>query len=187
MPVSEQSLEEKVQYLMDRTEIYDLVRYERFCRDMLDWDGLQASFVSGSPVRTTWFDGTIEGFVEGSRAKMSSGSTATIFARQELDGVEYDYFQFCRFFSRLQKTDEGWRLASFEGIYQRDRMDVVNPADTPPIDWDLVATLRPSYRFLAYNQIRQGYDVNPELIGDDRPDLLEAFYDQEYSWLDTGE
>ena len=58
---------------MDRTEIYDLVRYERFCRDMLDWDGLQASFVSGSPVRTTWFDGTIEGFVEGSRAKMSSG------------------------------------------------------------------------------------------------------------------
>jgi hypothetical protein len=208
MLVGEQSLEEKVQYLMDRTEIYDLVRYERFCRDMLDWDGLQASFVSGSPVRTTWFDGTIEGFVEGSRAKMSSGSTAkhwifpaklklngdrgtiespaTIFARQELDGVEYDYFQFCRFFSRLQKTDEGWRLASFEGIYQRDRMDVVNPADTPPIDWDLVATLRPSYRFLAYNQIRQGYDVNPELIGDDRPDLLQAFYDQEYSWLETG-
>ena len=87
MSVVEQTLEEKVQYLIDRTEIYDLVRYERFCRDMLDWDGLQGSFVSGSPVRTTWFDGTIEGFVEGSRAKMSSGSTA-----KSVSGSDYRTF-----------------------------------------------------------------------------------------------
>lgn len=202
------SQDQKIQYLLDRTEIFDLVRSERLCRDSLDWDGLEASFVPESPVRTTWFDGTIAEFVAASRAKMAAGSTAkhwifptklklngdrgtiespaTIFARQELDGVEFDYFQFCRFFSRLQKTYMGWRLASFEGIYQRDRMDVVNPADEPPIDWDLVKTLRPSYKFLAYNQIRQGYDVNPELIGDDRPDLLQAFYAEEEEWLRSG-
>ena len=200
--------DDKLQYLLDRTEIFDLVRTERLCRDLLDWPGLLASFVPGSPVRTTWFDGTVEGFVEGSRTKMAAGSTAkhwimptklrlngrrgtiespaTIFARQELDGVEFDLFQFCRFFSRLTKTDDGWRLASFEGIYQRDRMDAVNPADDPPIDWDLVKTLRPSYKFLAYNQIRQGYEVNPELIGDDRPDLLQAFHEREDNWLETG-
>jgi hypothetical protein len=84
------------------------------------------------------------------------------------------------------KTEDGWRLASFEGIYQRDRMDAVNPADDPPIDWDLVEKLRPSYKFLAYNQIRQGYEVNPELIGDDRPDLLQAFHQREDKWLQAG-
>lgn len=207
--MTDQPLDPRLQALIDRTEIVDLIRHERFCRDMKDWPGLLGSYVPGSHVRTTWFDGTIEGFVEASRAKMAKGSTAkhwifparirlsgergtvespaTIFDRQVLDGVEFDYFQFCRFFSRVQRTTDGWRLASFEGIYQRDRMDVVNPADTPPIDWDLVKTLRPSYRFLAYNQIRQGYDVNPELIGDDRPDLLEAFYAAEARWLETGE
>jgi hypothetical protein len=206
--MNELTREDRLQYLLDSTEIFDLVRNERFCRDMLDWPGLLGSFVPGSPVRTTWFDGSIEEFVEASRAKMAKGSTAkhwifptklrlngdrgtiespaTIFARQQLDGIEFDYFQFCRFFSRLMKTDGGWRLASFEGIYQRDRMDVVNPADKPPVDWDLVKTLRPSYRFLAYNQMRQGYTVNPELIGDDRPDLLEEFYQQEDRWLETG-
>lgn len=200
---------ERLQFLLDRTEIFDLVRTERLCRDSLDWDGLLGSFISGAPIRTTWFDGDIDGFVAASRAKMAKGSTAkhwifpaklklngdratiespaTIFARQILDGVEFDYFQFCRFFSRVVRTDAGWRLALFEGIYQRDRMDVVNPADTPPIDWDLIATLRPSYKFLAYNQIRQGYDVNSELLGDDRPDLIEIFYAREDHWLETGE
>ena len=79
-----------------------------------------------------------------------------------------------------------WRLASFEGIYQRDHMRSVNPAEPLPVDWELVKTLRPSYRFLAYTQLRRGYKVNPELLGDDRPDLLEAFYAQERRWLETG-
>ena len=57
-------------------------------------------------------------------------------------------------------------------LYLLDGMEVSNPADTPSINWGLIKTLRSSYKFLAYNQIRQGYDVNPELIGDDRPDLL---------------
>ena len=142
--MNDQTRDDRLQYHLDRTEIFDLVRTERLARDLLDWDGLLASFVPGSPVRTTWFDGTVEGFVEGSRTKMAAGSTAkhwimptklrlngdrgtiespaTIFARQELDGVEFDLFQYCRFFSRLMKTEEDWRLASFEGIYQRDRV-----------------------------------------------------------------
>ena len=47
-------------------------------------------------------------------------------------------------------------------------------------------TLRPSYRFLAFTQLRRGYKVNSELLGDDRPDLVEAFYAQEREWLNSG-
>ena len=56
--------------LLDRTEIFDLVRTERFYRDQRDWKGLVGSYIKNSPVRTTWFDGTIEGFAEASRRKM---------------------------------------------------------------------------------------------------------------------
>jgi hypothetical protein len=34
--------------------------------------------------------------------------------------------------------------------------------------------------------VKRGYKVNPELLGDDRPDLLEAFYAREQAWLKSG-
>jgi SnoaL-like domain len=204
--------EEKIQWLLDREEIFDLVRRERHYRDIKNWTGLLESFVPGAPVRTTWFDGPVEAFVEASRNKMSTTgaiisvpkhwifptllevngdralieSPATIFDRLTFDGVEFDVFQYCRFVSRVARIESGWRLASFEGIYQRDHIRSVNPAESPPVDWDLVKTLRPSYRFLAYTQLRRGYIVNPELLGDDRPDLVERFYAQEREWLAGG-
>ena len=44
--------------------------------------------------------------------------------------------------------------------------------------------LSPGFAYRGHN--RRGYKVNPELIGDDRPDLLEAFYARERRWLETG-
>ena len=202
--------EEKIQLLLERSEIFDLVRIERFYRDQRDWDGLLGSYVAHAPVRTTWFDGSIEDFVEASRRKMSGPgasaakhwifptalritgeralveSPAAIFDRLTFDDVEFDSFQYCRFVSRLVRTSAGWRLASFEGIYQRDHLRSVNPAELLPVDWEVIKTLRPSYKFLAYTQLRRGYKVDPELLGDDRPDLLEAFYAREQRWLDSG-
>ena len=45
---------------------------------------------------------------------------------------------------------------------------------------------RPSYKFIGYTQLKRGYTLNPELLGDDRPDLVEAFYASERKWLQTG-
>jgi len=200
----------RLQRLLDRTEIFDLARVERLYRDQRDWPRLIGCYVPNAPVRTTWFDGSIEEFAEASRRKMSGPapsvakhwifptmleingdralveSPAAIFDRLAFDGVEFDTFQSCRFFSRVMRTAAGWKLASFEGIYQRDTMRSVNPAEPLPVDWELIKTLRPSYKFLAYTQLKRGYAVNPELIGDDRPDLCEAFYARERRWLETG-
>ncbi len=203
--------DEKIQLLLERSDIFDLVRVERFYRDQRDWDGLLGSYVAHAPVRTTWFDGSIEDFVDASRRKMTGPgasaakhwifptalrimgeralieSPAAIFDRLTFDGVEFDSFQYCRFVSRLLRTSAGWRLAAFEGIYQRDHLRSVNPAEPLPVDWAVIKTLRPSYKFLAYTQLRRGYKVDPELLGDDRPDLLAAFYARERRWLDSGQ
>ena len=199
----------RVARLLDRTEIFDLVRFERLCRDQRDFSGMVACYVANAPVRTTWFDGTVEDFAEASRRKMTSGSQAKhwimparleiagaralvespalIFDRLTFDGIEFDIFQYCRFVSRVIKTTAGWRLGSFEGIYQRDQMQTVDPSQPLPVDWDVIATLRPSYKFIGYTQVKRGYNVNPDLLGDDRPDLLDAFYAREQKWLKTGE
>jgi SnoaL-like domain len=200
----------KLSRLIDRTEIFDLVRYERFCRDQRDWKGLIDSYVPKAPIRTTWFVGTIEEFAEASNRKMSGPdstspkhwifptklqingaralveSPALIFDRMTFDDVEFDSFQYCRFFSRVMKTELGWRLASFEPIYQRDQMQPVDLSQAQPLDWERLKTLRKSYRFFAYIQHRRGFTVDPELLGEDRPDVVEAFYAREQQWLKTG-
>jgi SnoaL-like domain len=205
---SEAGFQARLERLLDRTEIFDLVRFERLCRDQRDFPGMIACYVPKAPVRTTWFDGTIEDFAEASRQKMTSGSQAkhwimparleikqdralvespaVIFDRLTFDGIEFDTFQYCRFVSRVIRTAGGWKLGSFEGIYQRDQMQTVDPRDPLPVDWDVIKTLRPSYKFIGYTQVKRGYTLNPELLGDDRPDLVQAFYAREQKWLETG-
>ena len=207
--MTDTALPPRLERLLDRTEIFDLVRFERLCRDQRDFAGMVGCYVPNAPVRTSWFDGTVEDFAEASRKKMASGasqakhwimparleikndralveSPACIFDRLTFDGIEFDMFQYCRFFSRVIKTDLGWKLGSFEGIYQRDRLETVDPREELPVDWSIIATLRPSYKFMGYTQIKRGYKLNPELLGDDRPDLLQTFYAREQQWLDTG-
>ncbi len=136
------SAEKRTEHLLDRAEIFYLIRFESLCRDIKDWDGLVGSYVPVSPVRTTWFDGSIEEFTEALKAKMGAGSSAKhrvfptklhqkgdraicespayISDRLTIEGVEFDVKAHVRFHSRVVLTDIGWRLNSFEGIYESD-------------------------------------------------------------------
>jgi SnoaL-like domain len=190
----------------EEAAILRMVRLERFLRDQGDWDALAACYVAESAVRTTWFDGTGPEFAEASRVMAQGGrhskhmiwpgivridggralseSPAAILNRSTIDGIEVDMTQWCRFHSRLVRTGEGWRFASFEGIYQKDDIHPVWPGDLLPDRWqEEIRPLRPSYRIWAWAMIRRGYDVNGELLGDDRPDLLKTFYAGEDCWL----
>ena len=120
-------------------------------------------------------------------ARALSESLGEIHNRSTFDGVEVDMVMYCRFFSRLRRTAAGWRLASFEGIYQRDTIQPVNPGDELVLDWTELRRFRPSYRIWSYALSRQGYDVPQDRLGDDRPDLLEPFYAAERRWLEVGE
>jgi hypothetical protein len=190
---------------LDKLAIEDLVRAERFARDSGDWDRLTAFYVDASYVRTTWFEGTARDFSAASREMAQKGrhskhpiwpirvsvngdralveSHAQIQNRSTLDGVEVDMVQYCRFFSQLVRTPEGWRFLSFEAIYGKDTIAPVNPGDTVPIDWSALEGLRPSYRIWAWAMLRRGYEVSNDLLGDDRPDRVDEFYRAMDDWL----
>jgi hypothetical protein len=207
MPMGVESVDEMaVAELVDREAIASLLRLERFWRDQGEWEKLAACYTEDARVRTTWFEGAAADFVVASR-KMAEGgrhskhmitptylrikedralaeSLGEIHNRSTLDGVEVDMIQYCRFFSRLRRTRAGWRLASFEGIYQRDTIQPVNPGDQLALDWDALRRFRPSYRIWSYALSRQGYAVPQDRVADDRPDLLQSFYRAEERWLD---
>lgn len=192
--------------MLDREELFDLVRRERFARDQRRFDVMRDCFHDDAYVRTSWYDGRGgTAYVEATRKWMGSSSTgkhwvfpayarvvgdkatvespAMIFNRLKLAGVEIDFHVFCRFFSRAVRDGGAWKLLSFEVLFERDMMRTVNPAEALPVDWAVLNTLRPSYRFLAYIQSSRGVTVNHELLGDDRPEQLDAFHAGEEAWL----
>ena len=185
--------------------IRKLVTEERLWRDTAQFDKVAECYEPDGYVRTTWFEGTAADYlaqsveiarsgrrsmhpiwpsevkINGDRATVES--MAEIRNRNLVEGVEIDMTMECRFFSRVQLTNGRWRLASFEGIYIKDRLQACRPGTELPIDWEKWSSLRPSYRSLAYIQSLRGYEVNPELLGDDRPDLLDGFYSEASRWL----
>ena len=192
--------------MLNREELFDLVRRERFARDQRRFDVMRECFHDDAYVRTSWYDGQgSEAYVEATRRWMSKAgnskhwvfpayarivagratveSPAMIFNRARLEDIEVDFHVFCRFFSRAVRENGVWKLLTFQVLFERDIMRTVNQADTLPIDWAVLATLRPSYRFLAYMQLSRGVKVNQELLGDDRPDELAAFHAGENAWL----
>lgn len=205
MAMTEAALERWV----TREEIFDLVRRERFARDQRHWEVMQACFHDDAHIRTSWYDGSGADYVEATKARMGPRgvskhwvfpaflevegdralveSPASIFDRRFLEGVEVDFFVYCRFHSRVERRAGVWRLMTFEVIFERDVMTTVNPAEALPVDWALMETYRPSYKFLTYVQESRGTQVNPDLLGDDRRESLLAFHARERQWLEGGD
>jgi hypothetical protein len=200
----------RLQTLLDREELFDLVRRERFARDQRRFEIMRDCFHEDAYIRTSWYDGRGgEAYVEATRKWMSSTgnskhwvfpayarvvgeratveSPAMIFNRAKLGDVEVDFQVFCRFFSRAVRVGGVWKLFSFEVFFERDIMRAVNPEERLEIDWSLLMTLRSSYRFLTYIQLSRGVKVNPNLLGDDQPEGLNAFHEGEERWLTGGD
>jgi hypothetical protein len=193
----------------DKLEIAELVRMERYWRDTARWDRLAAAYTPDSRVRTTWFDGTGPDFAAASREMANRGrlsrhlitptyvrvegdralvdSYGEIHNREAVAGVEVDILMYCRFFSRVARTADGWRLASFDGIYLKDQLSPVDPGAELPIDWAEVERFpRPPYRVWAYTLSLKGYEIGTEELAEDRPEQIEEFMRAAEGWLRGG-
>lgn len=198
---------------IDKQHIAELLHTERFWRDQGEWEKLAACYTDDSWVHTTWFrGGTGREFaaaskemaerrgrhsrhmitptvirIDGDRALAES--LGEIHNRDVVHDVEVDTIQYCRFFSRVVRRSDGWRLASFEGIYHKDVITPVNPAAKLELDWRELSGFRAPYRIWAYMLSRKGYTVpqGDDIVADDRPDVLAAFYARAEHWLRTGE
>ena len=67
-------------------------------------------------------------------------------------------------------------------IYEKDRLDPVDPAARLDLDRNLLAQFPEGYRHLAYLQTRIGYKVKTDMPGLDGPEV-EALYARGEAWL----
>ena len=189
----------------DVSAITQLVLTERECRDLGRWDQMRGCFHPDSLVRLSWFTGSGPDFVAGSIDMARRGVLAkhrlgpvrvqlrgdralaslvgAIDIPATVDGVELMLTSLARFLYRAERRNDIWRLSGFDAIYLRDTLEPALPGQSVPVTPAQLTGYRPAYRMLSFVLASQGYQVNAELPGEDRPDKAAALFRELYDWV----
>lgn len=192
------------QQLLDRLAIRDLVENWAVWRDAGDWERFETVWHKEGWMSATWFQGPArdfmrvsqEGFAKGVRILHFLGGTSidlagdraiaqtkmTISQRALVHDVLCDVVCTGRFYDFLEKRQGQWGIVRRQPIYEKDRIDPVDPAATLRLDQKALAALPEGYRHLAYMQELIGYKVKrdmPGLIGAE----VEKLYGEGRDWL----
>jgi len=198
------SLPQSVLDAADVSAVTQLVLTERESRDLGRWERLRGCFFPDSRVRLSWIDGTGEEFVRGSiemarrglPAKHRLGPvlvrlngeravaslSAIIDIPAVVKGTPAHLSSYARFLYRAERREGRWGLVGFDSVYVRDEFTTPIPGQAIPLSPEDVAPFRPSYRMLSWTLASQGYEVNMDLAGDDRPETAEALAREVYGW-----
>jgi hypothetical protein len=191
----------------DRLEIRDLVERWAVWRDAGDWERFRTVWHDDGRMMATWFQGSAEDFIRVSREGFERGvsimhflggsaidvagdraiaqTKMTISQRAEVDGVLCDVVCTGRFYDFLERRSGAWGLVLRQPIYEKDRLDPVDPAAALALDRALLERFPLGYRHLAYAQTRIGFDVKPDMPGLTGPEV-EALYARGARFLDGG-
>jgi hypothetical protein len=188
----------------DREQIRELIQNWAVWRDAGDWERFATVWHEDGVMMATWFQGPAaefirvsrEGFERGVRILHFLGGTSvdvageraiaqtkmTISQRAPVDGVECDVVCTGRFYDFLERRAGRWGIVLRQPIYEKDRLDPVDPGARLALDAERLAAFPEGYRHLAYVQTSIGYDVKrdmPGLVGAE----VERLYARGAAWL----
>jgi hypothetical protein len=193
------------QELLDRLEVRRLVEDWVVWRDAGDWERFRTVWHHDGRMSATWFDGsTVDEFIAASRAGFDKGvnilhflggisvdlagnravaqSKMTISQRALVHDVLVDVVCTGRFYDFLEKRNGRWGMVLCRRIYEKDRMDPVDPAAKLTLDKAVLERFPEGYRHLAYLQSAIGYNVKTSMPGLKGPEV-QALYAQGNGWL----
>ena len=193
--------------LHDRQLIRELVENWVLWRDAGDWERFASVWHDEGWMSATWFQGpasefirvTQEGWDNGvSILHFLGGSTIeiaghraiaqtkmTISQRAGVHGVECDVVCTGRFYDFIERRQGRWGVVRRQPIYEKDRMDPVDPAAKLQLDTDKLASFPEGIRHLGYLQEANGFTVKRDMPGLKGP-IVEALYAKGRGWLAGG-
>jgi hypothetical protein len=191
--------------LRERLAIREVVENWALSRDAGDWERFRTVWHPDARMMATWFQGSAERFIEASRVGWSKGvsilhflggsavdvagaraiaqTKMTISQRAKVDGVDCDVVCTGRFYDFFERRLDRWGIVLRQPIYEKDRLDPVDPAATLRLDATLLAQFPEGYRHLAYLQTRIGYTVKRDMPGLKGAEV-EALYAVGAAWLE---
>jgi hypothetical protein len=207
LPNSEKAQSQALQTLLDRAAITQVVQDWGLARDAGRWGTLRSFYTDDAIMHTTWFVGAASEFVarseegakKGARAQHFIGA-ATIELQDEraivetrmvllvrgiLDGMEVDVTCYGRFYDWFVKLDNRWLIKKRVPIYEKDRLDALNPDAKLKLDPELLGKHPDGYCHLAYLQAQGGAQITAGLPTPGSP-ALTVLYAGGASWLSEG-
>jgi hypothetical protein len=191
----------------DRDEIRDLIENWVLWRDAGDWERFRSVWHKDGRMEATWFQGTGDEFIEANKQGWKrgvsilhflggtsidvSGSRAiaqtkmTISQRDKVEGVLCDVVCTGRFYDFFEKRAGRWGFVLRQPIYEKDRLDPVDPGASLNLDAKLLSQFPEGYRHLAYLQSRIGFQVKSDMPGLKGPEV-ETLYQRGKDWLAGG-
>jgi hypothetical protein len=188
----------------DRLAIRDLIENWAVWRDAGDWERFRTVWHEEGHMMATWFQGSADDFIKVSREGFERGvsilhflggqsidisgyraisqTKMTISQRAEVHDVTCDVVCTGRFYDFLERRKGDWRIVLRQPIYEKDRLDPVDPAAKLELDQELLQRFPAGYRHLAYVQSNIGFDVKPDMPGLTGPEV-ERLYAEGARWL----
>lgn len=189
----------------DKFQILETIQNWALWRDAGDWERFRSVWHDDGWMTATWFQGPASEFIKVSKAGFDKGvsilhflggssvdlkgsralaqTKMTISQRGSLDGEAVDVVCTGRFYDFFEKRGGRWAIVRRQPIYEKDRMDPVDPSVRIKLDPDLLGSLPEGYRHLGYLQSKLGFKVKrdlPQLKGEE----VERLYREGRAWLD---
>ncbi len=190
-----------------RIAIREVVENWVLWRDAGDWERFRGVWHDDGRMQATWFQGSAADFIAASRQGWDKGvsilhflgghtsdvrghraiaqTKMTISQRADVDGVACDVVCTGRFYDFFERRDDRWAIVLRQPIYEKDRLDPLDPSAKLSLDRSLLAQFPEGYRHLAYLQTRIGYTVKRDMPGLKGPEV-EALYARGARWLQGG-
>ena len=193
-----------LEVLLEKQRIREVVENWVIWRDSGQWEKFKTVWHSDGVMMATWFQGPFEEFIKVSIDGWNKGvsilhflggcsvdvnnnraiaqTKMTITQRGPVDGVICDVVCTGRFYDFMEKRDGRWGVVLRQPIYEKDRINPLDPAAKLVLDQDLLQKFPEGYRHLAYIQTKLGFTVKsdmPQLKGP----AVEALYQRGQDWL----
>jgi hypothetical protein len=188
----------------ERQLIRELVENWVLWRDAGDWDRFATVWHHDGVMMATWFQGPAPDFIRASREGFERGvsilhflggntidvvgeraiaqTKMTISQRAKVHGVDCDVVCTGRFYDFLDRRGGRWGIVLRQPIYEKDRLDPVDPNAHVELDPELLGQFPAGYRHLGYAQTGLGFEVKRDMPGLTGPEV-QKLYERGAAWL----
>jgi hypothetical protein len=190
--------------LTERQLIREVVENWVLWRDANQWDRFRSVWHDEGTMMATWFQGSYEEFIRVSQEGFAKGvrilhflggstvdlvgnraisqTKMTISQRARVHDVVCDVVCTGRFYDFFERREGAWKIVLRQPIYEKDRLDPVDPSAHLELDQSVLDSFPEGYRHLAYLQSSIGYNVKRDMPGLVGPEV-EALYARGQRWI----
>jgi hypothetical protein len=192
--------------LDDKNACAELIQSWGLYRDQGKWPELLSTFTADGQIAVSWFSGNFPDFVDRCRKSFESGQRSkhqifpsvvrlngdralaetniVILVRQKIEGVVADLTSYARFLDRLERHSGRWAICERIAIYERDRLDPVEPSEAfgKLFKSTDLAIYPEAYRYMAARLVAAGRALAPVVYRDGSPHTAQLYLRYE-SWL----